>query len=41
MREHWNSGYRDTQRTLRHREWLNVPTGDAGLIVHDIHRIDD
>jgi NTE family protein len=41
MRDHWESGYRDTQRTLRHRDWLNVPAGDAGLIVHDIHRVDD
>jgi NTE family protein len=41
MREHWNSGYLDTQRTLRHRDWLQVPQGDAGLILHDIHRVDD
>jgi NTE family protein len=41
MREHWNSGYLDTQRTLRHRDWLNVAESDAGLSVHDIHRVDD
>jgi NTE family protein len=41
MREHWNSGYLDTQRTLRHRDWLNVARTDAGLSVHDIHRVDD
>jgi NTE family protein len=41
MREHWNSGYLDTRRTLRHRDWLTVPEGDAGLSVHDIHRADD
>jgi NTE family protein len=41
MREHWNSGYLDTQRTLRHRDWLEVSQGDAGLSVHDIHRVDD
>jgi NTE family protein len=41
MRDHWESGYRDTQRTLRHRDWLDVPTGDAALVVHDVHRIDD
>jgi NTE family protein len=41
MREHWNSGYLDTQRTLRHRDWLTVAAGDAGLSVHDIHRVDD
>lgn len=41
MREHWNSGYLDTQRTLRHRSWLEVAESDAGLSVHDIHRADD
>jgi NTE family protein len=41
MREHWHSGYLDTVRTLRHRDWLTVPDGDAGVVVHDIHRIDD
>jgi patatin-like phospholipase len=24
MREHWNSGYEDTLRTLRHPEWLGA-----------------
>jgi NTE family protein len=38
MREHWDAGYRNTQRTLRHGEWLTVPAGDG---VHDVHRIDD
>jgi NTE family protein len=41
MREHWQSGYLDTVRTLRHRDWLTVPADDAGIIVHDIHRVDD
>jgi NTE family protein len=41
MRDHWESGYRDTLRTLRHRDWLEMPEGDGGLITHDIHRIDD
>jgi NTE family protein len=41
MREHWNCGYLDTQRTLRHRDWLEVSESDAGLNVHDIHRVDD
>ena len=41
MREHWNSGYLDMQRTLRHRDWLTVSSRDAGLSVHDIHRVDD
>jgi NTE family protein len=41
MREHWNSGYLDTQRTLRHGDWLSVSENDTGLSVHDIHRLDD
>jgi NTE family protein len=42
MREHWEAGYRDTQRTLRHEDWLHhVPVGDGGLSVHDVHRVDD
>jgi NTE family protein len=41
MHEHWNSGYLDTKRTLRHRDWLTVSESDAGLSVHDIHRVDD
>ena len=41
MREHWNSGYSDTKRTLRHRDWLEVSERDAGVSVHDIHRTDD
>ncbi len=41
MREHWNSSYLDMQRTLRHRDWLDVSDSDAGLRVHDIHRVDD
>ena len=41
MREHWDAGYRDTERTLRHKEWLAIPTDDSGIVVHDVHRLDD
>ncbi len=41
MRVHWESGYRDTERTLRHRDWLAMPAEDGGIAVHDIHRVDD
>jgi NTE family protein len=41
MHEHWISGYLDTKRTLRHRNWLEVSDREAGLSVHDIHRVDD
>jgi NTE family protein len=41
MHEHWNSGFLDTQRTLRHRDWLKVSETAAGFSLHDIHRVDD
>ena len=41
MREHWSAGYEDTKRTLRHKDWLAMAPEDGGVIVHDVHRIDD
>jgi NTE family protein len=41
MREHWEAGHRDTVRTLRHKDWLTIPTTDSGITVHDVHRLDD
>ena len=41
MVDHWNSGYQDTLRTLRHKDWLAVPRGNGGIVTHDIHRVDD
>ena len=41
MREHWQSGYRDTKRTLRHKEWLGMPGEAVGIMMHDVHRVDD
>ncbi len=38
MREHWQSGYEDTKRTLKRREWLVMPAEGAGILVHDVHR---
>ncbi|MCK9908499.1 DUF3734 domain-containing protein [Microbacteriaceae bacterium K1510] len=38
MREHWQSGYEDTKRTLKRREWLAMPHPGAGILVHDVHR---
>lgn len=38
MREHWQSGYEDTRRTLKRQEWLSLPTEGAGIVVHDVHR---
>jgi NTE family protein len=41
VREHWEAGYNDTRRTLRHPDWLNAPNGHDGVVVHDLHRDDD
>jgi NTE family protein len=38
MREHWQTGLQDIQRTLQHRDWLELPTNDLGFVTHDIHR---
>jgi NTE family protein len=41
MREHWQSGYLDTRRTLLRRDWLAMPAAGAGVVVHDVHREQD
>jgi NTE family protein len=41
MHEHWEAGYRDTVHTLRHQDWLTIPATDSGIVVHDVHRLDD
>jgi NTE family protein len=41
MREHWQSGYEDTRRTLKHKTWLELPEEGGGLVVHDVHREED
>ena len=40
MREHWESGYEDTLRTLRHPEWLVRSSIRYGVSIHDLHRED-
>jgi NTE family protein len=40
MREHWESGYEDTLRTLRHPEWLMRSQIMDGVSIHDLHRED-
>ncbi|HEY4136673.1 MAG TPA: patatin-like phospholipase family protein [Alphaproteobacteria bacterium] len=37
MREHWQSGYEDTKRTLLRKDWLQMPP-DGGIVTHDVHR---
>jgi NTE family protein len=41
MREHWQSGYEDTKRTLKRKKWLEMPPEGAGIVVHDVHRQED
>jgi NTE family protein len=41
MREHWDSGYRDTQQTLAHKDWLEGHDPESGIEVHDVHRQDE
>jgi len=38
MREHWQSGYEDTRRTMEQRDWLELPPEDPGIATHDVHR---
>jgi NTE family protein len=38
MREHWQSGYEDTRRTLKRQEWMAIPPQGSGVLVHDVHR---
>ena len=38
MREHWQSGYEDTKRTLLRTEWLAIPPPGTGIVTHDVHR---
>lgn len=38
MREHWQSGLEDIQRSLAQPDWLDMPDNDAGFVTHDIHR---
>jgi NTE family protein len=37
MREHWNSGYEDTRRTLQRTDWLEMPPPGVGIVTHDVH----
>jgi NTE family protein len=38
MREHWQSGYEDTKRTLVRQDWICMPPAGAGIVTHDVHR---
>jgi NTE family protein len=38
MREHWNSGLSDIQKTLENPGYLAMPDNISGFITHDVHR---
>jgi hypothetical protein len=40
MRDHWQSGFDDMQRTLEHRHYFERPPVEVGVVTHDIHRED-
>lgn len=41
MKEHCQTGFEDTRRTLRHPEWLAKSKRHASVEIHDLHRDDD
>ena len=38
MHEHWANGYEDTKRTLKRKDWLEMPPANVGIKSHDVHR---
>lgn len=38
MKDHWQSGYEDTKRTLLRKDWLTIPPSGTGILTHDLHR---
>ncbi len=36
--EHWNNGHEDTVRTLKRKDWLEMPAKNVGVRTHDVHR---
>jgi hypothetical protein len=36
MREHWEAGYHDTARTLRHPQRMAQPKSSDDLVIHDL-----
>lgn len=40
MRDHWESGFEDTMRTLRHPKWLERSNVTRAVTLHDLHRDD-
>ncbi|QRQ87222.1 patatin-like phospholipase family protein [Cupriavidus oxalaticus] len=38
MNEHWTSGLDDIRQTLRHPQWLAMPSREQPFVTHDVHR---
>jgi len=38
MNEHWSSGLADLRASLRHRQWLELPSAEQPFVTHDLHR---
>lgn len=38
MHDHWGAGRADTARTLRHPDWLEKPSEEEAVRIHDVHR---
>jgi len=38
MREHWASGLDDIRETLKHPQWLAMPSPEHPFVTHDVHR---
>ena len=38
MHEHWKNGHEDTVRSLKRKDWLEMPPKNVGVITHDVHR---
>ncbi|MNT43885.1 Patatin phospholipase [compost metagenome] len=38
MHEHWTSGLDDIRQTLRHPQWLAMPSREHPFVTHDVHR---
>ena len=39
MREHWQSGYEDTQAHAQAAGLAAMPPTGGGIVVHDVHRM--
>jgi NTE family protein len=38
LREHWASGLGDLRETLKHPQWLAMPSAERPFVTHDVHR---